>query len=175
MSPFWGQCLSSWEALRLSGSLRVSTNWPLPPACPGRPGVTQPGSAGAPLDQAMWGGGKVMWPSSEKKSGSTGCWPLHGDGPTCLKEVTFWNCQRSRSPRVFFPLSLIDGKFTMVAASVVGGGCERSLASACLTSSIYHLYICAKGSLIIGPDPGCPWRVQIKENRQALDFQLFRF
>lgn len=49
--PFWGQCLSSWEALRLPGSLRVSPNWPLPLAYLDRPGVTQPGSALAFLDQ----------------------------------------------------------------------------------------------------------------------------
>lgn len=54
--PFWGQCLFSWEALRLSGRLRICTHWPLPL-------ITQVdledllGSVLVFLDQGMRGGG----------------------------------------------------------------------------------------------------------------------
>lgn len=56
--PFWGQCLSSWEALRLSGRLRICTHWPLPLDHSGRPGVTLLGSVLVFLDQGMRGGGE---------------------------------------------------------------------------------------------------------------------
>lgn len=152
--PFCGQCLSSWEALRLSGSPRVCTNWPLPPAYPDRPGVTQPDSALAFLDQGMGGGaegswGRVLWRSLVEQA--AGLFPMMG--PHVLEMFPFEINKRHTFPKFFFPPGSDcyypgfghDRKPKMVATSVVDGGCRLSVASVCVTSSFYRLYNHAKG------------------------------
>lgn len=106
--PFCGQCLSSWETLRLSGSPRVCTNWPLPPAYPDRPGVTQPGSALAFLDQGMGGGGegswgRVLWRSLVEQA--AGLFTMMG--PHVLEMFPFEINKRHTFPKFFFPRALI--------------------------------------------------------------------